>query len=449
MKKLTLLFASIFAMALQSMAHGYGYANINSYADAFVFDEMGVTFSVYPDGEFDFYLPDEQCSNTVSNGYVSATFNSGYDYNPYVQYDDFGAVIQVENVPVYYDFYGRVNQIGDVLINYRQRRVCQVGGLYVHYNRHGHYAYHTGYINVWNPYFVYRPFYVAFVRPLVNLCFVSYNPYRQHYRPMRYSYYRPYVHNVRTHHVAIGHTYRPNGHGVAHHRYTQTAGKGERAVVRNRRTITTADASPRSTSVNRSRTAKPNSNGTNKPVYSRNNTVSKPSVNRTSSSAQKPVTRSRQPVNTKLRTVQNAPSRSNSGNMSSRPANVRKPSATAAKGPQSRTSPATRGNSQSSGYSRTATKPASTSRTQSTSRLNTSRGAVTSRGTNRTSSRTVTKPHTNSRNTASKPKASSTSRTSGASSRGSSNIAKSPSRSSSSSRTVKKGSAKTSAKRGK
>jgi len=46
MKKLTLVLASIFAIAAQSMAHGYGRANINSYADAFVFDEMGVTFSV-------------------------------------------------------------------------------------------------------------------------------------------------------------------------------------------------------------------------------------------------------------------------------------------------------------------------------------------------------------------------------------------------------------------
>ena len=105
MKKLTLLLASIFAMATRTMAHGFGHANINSYADAFVFDEMGITFSVYPDGEFDFYLGDACQSTTMSNGFVNVTFNSGYDYNPYVQYDDFGAVIQVENVPVWYDYW--------------------------------------------------------------------------------------------------------------------------------------------------------------------------------------------------------------------------------------------------------------------------------------------------------------------------------------------------------
>ncbi|HZJ19866.1 MAG TPA: hypothetical protein VFD35_05880, partial [Pricia sp.] len=77
--------------------------------DSFIFVENGITFSVYPDGEFDFSI-DEYVSGS-RNG---VTFNSGYDYSPYTQYDDYGAVIQVENVPIYYDYYGRVTQIGDV-----------------------------------------------------------------------------------------------------------------------------------------------------------------------------------------------------------------------------------------------------------------------------------------------------------------------------------------------
>lgn len=240
MKKLTLVLASVFAMAAQSMAHGN--VNINSYADAFVFDEMGITFSVYPDGEFDFYLPNQQQSTTVSNGFVNVTFNSGYDYNPYIQYDDFGAVIQVENVPIWYDAFGRVDQIGDVRISYRNRRVCQVGGLHVYYNTYGGYAYHTGFINTWNPYFVYRPFYSCFTRPAINLCFVRTVAYRQYYTPVRYAYYRPYMHNVRPCYATVGHTYRPQGYGQAHHRYTQTASAGERPVTRERQTVTTERA---------------------------------------------------------------------------------------------------------------------------------------------------------------------------------------------------------------
>lgn len=243
------MLAVVVASVMSASAH-HPYAAINSYADAIVFDEMGITFSVYPDGEFDFYMQPAAQATTVSNGFVNVTFNSGYNYNPYVQYDDYGAVVQVENVPVYYDWYGRVSQIGDVLISYRNRRVCQVGGLYVHYNNYGQYAYTTGFINVWNPYFVYRPFYVAFIRP--SICFVNVNPYRQYYSPVRYTYYRPYVQNVRPCYATVGHTYSPSGNVVTvHHRYAQTPRAGEMAVVRERARVTASSARPTSSNVNR------------------------------------------------------------------------------------------------------------------------------------------------------------------------------------------------------
>jgi len=249
MKRLSSMLAVVVASMMSASAH-HPYTAINSYADAIVFDEMGITFSVYPDGEFDFYMAPSAQTTTVSNGFVNVTFNSGYNYNPFVQYDDYGAVVQVENVPVYYDWYGRVNQIGDVLISYRNRRVCQVGGLYVHYNNYGQYAYTTGYINVWNPFFVYRPFYVAFIRP--SICFVNVNPYRQYYSPVRYTYYRPYVQNIRPCYATVGHTYSPSGNVVTvHHRYAQTPRAGEMAVVRERARVTASSARPTSTSVNR------------------------------------------------------------------------------------------------------------------------------------------------------------------------------------------------------
>ena len=244
--------ASVFGLSLQSMAHGFGYSTINSYADAIVFDEMGVTFSVYPDGEFDFYLDNVLQTSSVSNGFVNVTFNSGFNYSPFVQYDDFGAVIQVENVPIWYDHFGRVSQIGDVLVSYRNRRLFRVGGLRVFYNSRGFYSHHTGFINTWNPYFVYRPFYMAFVRPRPGFCFVRPNPYRQFYQPMRYTYYRPYVNNARPAYAAVGHTYRPSGYGRVHSRYTQQARGGESPVRRDRRTITTAQAVQRPVALNRS-----------------------------------------------------------------------------------------------------------------------------------------------------------------------------------------------------
>jgi len=179
--------------------------NAYRYDNSFIFVENGITFSVYPDGEFDFYI-----ENYVTGRRDGITFNSGYDYSPYAQYDDYGAVIQVENVPVYYDYYGRVSQIGDVDINYRNSRVRSIGGMFVYYNNRGFYDYHTGYINVYNRNYVYRPFHQWFARPAINLCLVYNRPYRRYYAPIRYTYYNPYRFNNRNAYVKVGNEHRYN-----------------------------------------------------------------------------------------------------------------------------------------------------------------------------------------------------------------------------------------------
>ena len=88
--------------------------------EAFTFVENGITFSVYNDGEFDFFINrlHSNVSANVNVGGLQISFNSGYDYNPFVQYDDYGAIIQIENTPIFYDYYGRVYRIGDVNFNY-------------------------------------------------------------------------------------------------------------------------------------------------------------------------------------------------------------------------------------------------------------------------------------------------------------------------------------------
>ena len=118
MKNLVLLFTAMILGTTGVFASGISedkVANSNTYRydNSFIFIESGITFSVYPDGEFDFYI-----ENQVTGRKNGVTFNSGYDYSPFAQYDDYGAVIQVENVPIFYDYYGRVSEIGDVDINY-------------------------------------------------------------------------------------------------------------------------------------------------------------------------------------------------------------------------------------------------------------------------------------------------------------------------------------------
>ncbi|MEZ4797765.1 MAG: hypothetical protein R2785_11425 [Flavobacteriaceae bacterium] len=170
------------------------------YGNSFIFVEQGIEFAIFPDGQFDFnverYGPN--FGAYADFGGVSISFNSGYSYDAYVQYDDFGAVIQIENVPIFYDYYGRIVQAGNVHIRYNNfGRVARVGGLYVHYNRFNVFTHYTGFINVYNRYYVYRPWHRYYAIPVVTSCIVYNRPYRQYYTPIRHTYYRPYRDNYR------------------------------------------------------------------------------------------------------------------------------------------------------------------------------------------------------------------------------------------------------------
>lgn len=239
-----------------------------TYQKSFIFVENGITFSVYPDGEFDFYMNNRvNVGVGVNVGYSNVTFNSGYNYNPYVQYDDYGAVIQVENVPVYYDYYGRVSQIGDVNIWYRNNRVRRIGGLRVFYNNYGHFNYYTGYINVYNRYYVYRPFHRYFIRPAIGYCQVYNNPYRRYYYPVRYTYYRPYHYNHRRVYATVG---RPYHHFDRGYKRSRIYRNDRRVAVRDKgyrneyghsrrsSTVVRSDANNNSRTVRRSTTTRSN-----------------------------------------------------------------------------------------------------------------------------------------------------------------------------------------------
>jgi len=204
--------------------------NAYKYNNSFIFVENGITFSVYPDGEFDFYIDNRvNLGANVNFGSTNVTFNSGYNYNPYVQYDDYGAVIQVQNVPVIYDYYGRVNQIGGVNVWYRNNRVRQVGGMYVYYNNRGYYSHYTGFVNVYNQYYSYRPYYGYFVRPAAAYCLVYNTPYRRYYNPVRYTYYRPYQYNHRRAYANVGHHY---DHHKNYNRHSKVYRNDKRVVAR-------------------------------------------------------------------------------------------------------------------------------------------------------------------------------------------------------------------------
>ena len=181
-------------------------SSVRNYSNAFIFNERGIEFAVFPDGQFDFNVLNHRGGvfggnqidvNIGLNGQGYVSFNTGYQYDHFIQYDDFGAIIQIQNVPVFYDFYGRVRQIGNVRIYYNHRGyVRQLGGLYVHYNGNMSF-YCNGYINSRNRYYRQRPWHVYYRRPSVQTCVVYDRPYRRYYTPRRRHYNGPYRNNHR------------------------------------------------------------------------------------------------------------------------------------------------------------------------------------------------------------------------------------------------------------
>ena len=203
MKNTLFLFATFVLVSFGAIAStnntvssAYVYPDYNNYDNSFTFVERGVTFAIFQNGEFDFYINPR---NGLHVGYhgngMDITFNSGYNYDAYVQYDDFGAVIQVEDIYIDYDYYGRVSRIGNTQINYRNGRLITLGGLHVYYNSRGLYSHCSGYINTYNRHYVYHPYHNYFVRPLFDFRIVSYKPYRNHYKPIRYTYYSDHSRN--------------------------------------------------------------------------------------------------------------------------------------------------------------------------------------------------------------------------------------------------------------
>lgn len=169
----------------------------SNYGNSFIFMEDGIEFSVFPDGQFDFYIP-RHCRNVSFNAYTNhVTFNSGYNYNPFLQYDEYGAIVQIEYTPIYYDFYGRVRRIGNVRIDYNHYgRIRSLGNLFIHYNNR-RFSHCTGYINSYNRLYISKPWHRHYMAPRHNYRVVHHSPYRRNYTPRRYKYTRPFVNNSR------------------------------------------------------------------------------------------------------------------------------------------------------------------------------------------------------------------------------------------------------------
>ena len=102
MKNLVTLLAVFFLLGTSTFTTTNASNNfVRGYGNSFNFVEGGIEFSVFPDGQFDFYMPNQgpNVNVAINTPGVAVSFNSGFNYNPFVQFDDFGAIIQIEILP--------------------------------------------------------------------------------------------------------------------------------------------------------------------------------------------------------------------------------------------------------------------------------------------------------------------------------------------------------------
>ncbi len=248
MKNITLILALVFIGVSASANASKATFSPFNYGEAFIFIEGGVEFAVYPNGEFDFHYNPRFLNTSlmhIPHPGRNISYNSGYNYDAFVQYDDYGAVIQVEHVPVYYDHYGRILQAGDVIIRYNNRGlISRVGNMSIRYNRFNQPIRYVGVINHYNTRYVYRPWHQYYMRPHTNYRVVYFEPYRAYYEPVRMNYYQYNTYyETNNYYYNKNNFYRPGQPAVAynHGRRTSTV-RDNNTVIRNSAAVSRNDS---------------------------------------------------------------------------------------------------------------------------------------------------------------------------------------------------------------
>ncbi|NBL65040.1 hypothetical protein GV828_07485 [Flavobacterium sp. NST-5] len=126
MKKITLL-ALTFLFGNVAIANAFSgnFPMTVESAEPIYFNERGIEFYIFPNGEFDF--------NTVASSGGTYYKNASRKIN-----STYGApeTINFEGIKIEHDREGRVRRVGNVFVNYdTQNRVKRVGTVYMTYNR--------------------------------------------------------------------------------------------------------------------------------------------------------------------------------------------------------------------------------------------------------------------------------------------------------------------------
>lgn len=144
--------------------NGNGHNGHNNYyaidyrdAEPIEFRERGITFYVFPNGDFDFNTGNS--SYIARRGGVPTTTNieNRGVRGIRIEHDNYGRVRRIGNVFINYDYYGRVKRIGSVYMTYNSFALTRIGGMRLFYNYHGEIVGVTGYVNGMNYGYQYNP----------------------------------------------------------------------------------------------------------------------------------------------------------------------------------------------------------------------------------------------------------------------------------------------------
>jgi len=137
------------------------FATVNTRTDntPFIFTENNIEYAVFKNGEFDFNEIQTRSSGIhINTSHVNFSFNSGKNYTPNVQVNEYGVITRINNTSIRYNYNGKVKQIGSVVLKYNNYGyVYAIGNLNIRYSDYGRNYYCTGYINNRNLH--YKPVY--------------------------------------------------------------------------------------------------------------------------------------------------------------------------------------------------------------------------------------------------------------------------------------------------
>jgi hypothetical protein len=144
MKKITLLVASVLLVVNVAKAQRN---DRFSFDEPISFNERGIEFFVFPNGDFDFNTrPSDSHGEFYFRGagkrganvqHRGSVARGPINYGVLIEHDSFGRVRRVGNTFINYDSNDRVTRIGSVYMRYNRFALSQVGGLHIIYNRRG------------------------------------------------------------------------------------------------------------------------------------------------------------------------------------------------------------------------------------------------------------------------------------------------------------------------